>query len=129
MAIRGLFWCHCQARERQQRRKLAKPDGQGDRDICGRQPPSAARIGPFILGRSGWQFAILWLVAQALELVNYWLRAAQPAVDFCLPKRKARRLELGGGPGRLFLLRFYFVSLGASAQIHVVYRLRKPMAG
>ena len=31
-----------------------------DRDICGRQPPSAARIGPFILGRSGWQFARLW---------------------------------------------------------------------
>ena len=47
-----------------------------DRDICGRRPSSAARMGPFIFGRSGWQFAMLWLVAQAFGLVNCWLRAA-----------------------------------------------------
>ena len=89
---------------------------------------------------SGWQFAIFRLFIRAFGLVNGWLAlrrvaygwhaastadslldtlgAAKLAVFLHLPKRKAQRLELGGGSGSLFLLLFYLVcSLGARAQI------------
>ena len=58
---------------------------------------------------SGWHAAFM----ADLDMVS----TAQPAVDLRLSQRKARRLELGGGPGSLFLPRFYLEFLWAQVQV------------
>ena len=54
---------------------------------------------------------------------------AQPANDLPAKKGRPDDLSLEVAPAAFPSSGSYFVSMGASAQTHVVHRLQKPMAG